>query len=146
MTSRSALRVALALASLSPSALAQSSPPLQVPSAYQTIQAAIDAAVSSPSTVIEVAAGTYLITTPIETRGKEFTLRGMGGAPATILDGGNVSRIFRIRSGETADTVIEGFTHSAGRPQHESRRAGSLPPARPGRRENQQCHSTRSQK
>ncbi len=72
------------------------------------IQEAIDAA--SAGDVIAIPAGVFPVDTPIDLRGKEITLRGAvgkGGLPATILDGGDSSRVMQCVSGESSQTRIQ---------------------------------------
>lgn len=81
---------------------------LQVPSQYGTIQTAIDFAPAGAT--IEIAPGTYSITTPLNSFGKDVRLIGVGGPDVTFLDGGGTSRIFRFFSGESPDMVIQDLT------------------------------------
>lgn len=72
------------------------------------IQEAIDAA--SDGDVIAIPAGVFPVDTPIDLRGKEITLQGAvgkGGLPATILDGGDSSRVIQCVSGESSQTRIQ---------------------------------------
>lgn len=74
---------------------------------YPTIQAAINAA-SSGDTVL-VHPGTY--TEAIDFLGKAITVRGRDGADKTIISGGMQTVILvRFVSGETAASVLQGFT------------------------------------
>lgn len=88
---------------------------LRVPSAkYPTIQAAIDQA--QPKDDIEVAPGTYYEN--IDFHGKAVRLYGRGGASATTIDGGGNGSVVTCANGETADTVLEGFTITGGSAQY----------------------------
>jgi len=77
---------------------------------YLTIQEAINA--SSHGDEIIVAPGTYTSTGDrvVDMDGKEITLRSSDGAATTIIDGGGTQRIVYCNSGETNNTIIDGFT------------------------------------
>ncbi len=84
---------------------------LRVPSAkYPTIQAAIDQA--QPKDAIEVAPGTYYEN--IDFHGKTVRLYGREGASVTTIDGGGNGSVVTCANGETADTILEGFTITGG--------------------------------
>ena len=88
---------------------------INVPADYTTIQAAVDAA--SNGDEILVAPGTYTDTQDghvVDMKGKAITLRSTGGAAVTIIDGQGARRGIACFSGETAETVIEGFTITNG--------------------------------
>jgi len=80
-----------------------------VPSAYATIQAAIDDAWNGDT--ILVADGTYFGEGNIEIdfRGKAITVRSENGPQACIIDCGRQGRAFHFHSGEGGDAVLEGF-------------------------------------
>lgn len=85
---------------------------LHVPSEYATIQSAIDAA--SAGDAVIVAPGVY--NEALNLLGKEITLRSAAGADVTTLDGtGLMVSILTATSGETFQTVVEGFTFRDGR-------------------------------
>jgi len=78
-----------------------------VPGQYPTIAGAIAAAVNGDEVV--VAPGTYVES--LNTAGKAIKLRSSGGAGVTRLSGLDLNaRIITCNTGETAATIIEGFT------------------------------------
>lgn len=84
---------------------------LHVPGQYATIQAAIDAA--QPGDEVVVADDTY--TGPgnrnLDLGGKAITVRSASGDPSLcIIDCEGEGRGFYFHSGETADSIVEGFT------------------------------------
>ena len=79
---------------------------LAVPGDYATIQSAIDMAADGE--LVLVAPGTYLET--IDLLGKAIILRSEAGAHVTEIDGRSAGSVVAIESGETRDTVIDGFT------------------------------------
>ena len=87
-----------------------------VPQQYPTIQEAVNAATDDE--VVLVAPGTYTGTDDwvINPDGKAITIRAIGSAEETILDGEGVRRVVRCSSGEGPDTVIEGFSITEGHP------------------------------
>jgi len=86
---------------------------LLVPSqSYPTIQAAIDAAVNGDDVV--VAPGTYLEN--ISLRGKAITVRSQSGPMESTIDGSSIQdSVVVCTSGETLETVLQGFTITGGR-------------------------------
>lgn len=84
---------------------------LHVPSEFATIQAAIDAAKGGD--LILVAPGTY--GEAINLLGKAIELRSELGSVVTVIDGKSLgSSVITCVSGESADTVIDGFTIRGG--------------------------------
>ena len=78
-----------------------------VPAAYPTIQAAIDAAANGDTVL--VANGVYHVAN-LDTKDKAITVKSAGGPNACILDGDSKNGIFTILTHEGATTVINGFT------------------------------------
>lgn len=107
---------ALGVLALAPGAPALAGGILDVPSAYPTIQAAINAA--RPGDVVRVAPGVYsgAGNRDVSTLGKAITVRGSGAATCVIdvAAGNEYHTGFLIRSAETSATVIEGFTITGG--------------------------------
>jgi predicted outer membrane repeat protein len=84
---------------------------IEVPADYVRIQEAIDAAVDGDE--ILVAPGVY--SELINLRGKRLHLLGSAGPEETIIDGAGLDgSIITCTSGETEETVIEGFTLANG--------------------------------
>lgn len=79
---------------------------IRVPGDRPTIQSAIDAA--STGDTILVASGTYLEN--IDFHGKAVTVKAAGGAAATVIDGQHRGPVVTFSSGETAASLITGFT------------------------------------
>ncbi len=88
---------------------------LHVPAEYQTIQAAIDAALPSDDIVL-VADGTY--TGPdnknLDFAGKAITVRSENGPETCIIDCESDGRGFYLHSREGPDAVVSGFTITNG--------------------------------
>jgi hypothetical protein len=79
---------------------------IHVPGDRPTIQGAIDAA--SAGDIILVAPGTYLEN--VDFHAKAVTVKASGAAEATIIDGQQRGPVVAFISGETASSVISGFT------------------------------------
>lgn len=88
---------------------------LRVPSAYSTIQSAVDAAVDGDE--ILVADGTYTGegNRDIDLRGKRLTIRSEHGPQSTVIDCEGMGRGFYFHSGEGPETILDGFTITHGR-------------------------------
>jgi len=88
---------------------------LYVPSDYQTIQQAIDVALCHDTVL--VADGTY--TGPgnrgIDLLGKAITVKSEDGPENCIIDCETLGRGFNIRSGESSNSILEGFTIKNGK-------------------------------
>jgi parallel beta-helix repeat protein len=78
---------------------------LEVPGQYPSIQEAIDA--SKTGDLVLVDPGTYLEN--LDLKGKEITVQSSGGQLVTFLDGGQLDAVVRMDSGETAETILDGF-------------------------------------
>jgi hypothetical protein len=106
--------IAAAMAIMLLSARAAAQPVLHVPADHATIQDAVNAA--PPGGTIIVADGVYsgLGNRNINFAGKAITLRSESGAEACTIDvSGALSspyRAFHFNNGETAASVVEGFT------------------------------------
>ncbi len=98
------------------SPLVETTAVINVPADVQTIQGAID--VSSSGDGIIVAPGTY--DEIIDFSGKGITLRSSGGAEVTIIDAtiapdpGTGKPVVRCDNGESASSVLDGFTITGG--------------------------------
>jgi len=87
---------------------------IRIPSDYTTIQAGIDAA-SNGDTVL-VADGTYtgVGNKNLDFKGKAITVKSENGASACIIDCEGVGQGFHFYSGESADSLLSGFTITNG--------------------------------
>ncbi len=83
---------------------------IHVPADQPTIQAAINAA-NNGDTVL-VSDGTY--NESINFNGKAITVKSVNGAAKTTINGGGVSTVVFFVSGETASSVLNGFTITNG--------------------------------
>ncbi|MCH2133398.1 MAG: hypothetical protein MK116_06585 [Phycisphaerales bacterium] len=84
---------------------------INVPADLPTIQWAVEFA--SDGDEIVVAPGTYSVDgtdTVVDPQGKAITIRSSGGSDVTFIDGASAFRGIICQSGETSETVIEGFT------------------------------------
>lgn len=87
----------------------------EVPLEFTTVQAAIDAAL--PGDTIRVAPGTYsgAGNRGLNPGGKDLVIESSGGAAVTIIDCQSADRGFVYATGETAASVLRGFTIRNGR-------------------------------
>lgn len=83
---------------------------LEVPAAYPTIQAAIDAALDGDR--VQVSPGLYA--ERIDFVGKAIVVESVGGAGATVIDALGVGSVVTFSSGEAEASVLEGFTLRGG--------------------------------
>ncbi|UCG58784.1 MAG: HEAT repeat domain-containing protein [Phycisphaerales bacterium] len=89
-----------------------------VPSQYPTIQAAVDAAVDGDEVIIAPGRYTGDGNRDIDFSGKAMTVRSEGGPESCIIDcqgsEDDRHRGFLFESGETANSVLQGFTITGG--------------------------------
>lgn len=83
---------------------------LQVPADHQTIQAAVNAAVSGD--IVLVDPGTY--PERIDIVGKSIVLRSSAGPATTIIDAQNLGQAVRLAAGAGGEIALEGFTVQRG--------------------------------
>ena len=96
----------LAFAVLEGAVPAAASNVLEVPVAFPTIQAAINAAVNGDTVLVDP--GTYVEN--IDFKGKLITVQSAKGPSVTTIDGGNVAPVVNFSTSETAAAVLQGFT------------------------------------
>ena len=84
---------------------------IRVPGDVASIQEAMALAEGG---VHEVVVDPGIYAGPVDMLGKAVTLRSSGGPQSTVVTGSGLTRAFLIRTGETANTVIEGFTIADG--------------------------------
>ncbi|MDP6601920.1 MAG: hypothetical protein QGH76_06450, partial [Phycisphaerales bacterium] len=77
---------------------------------FNTIQAAIDAASDGDEVLVHPGVYAGSGDEVVDMLGKAIWLHGSGEADATIIDGEGIRRGILCNRGETAETVIEGFT------------------------------------
>ena len=99
---------------------------LHVPSEYDTIQAAINAAISGAT--ILVADGTYTGTgnKDLDFGGKDITVRSENGPSGCVIDCEDSGRGYYFYSGETAAAIVEGFTIRNGHVSDSPNRGGGI--------------------
>jgi len=83
---------------------------IHVPSDHPTIQAAIEAA--QPGDEVIVAPGVFH--ERINLLGKAITVRSLAGPARTAIDGGGADVVVRCVSGESRNSVLQGFTLQGG--------------------------------
>src|SRR6266542_2986423 len=93
---------------------------IHVPSDQPSIQAAINAA-GNGDTVL-VAPGTYFEN--IDFLGRAITLQSQSGAAVTTINGQGLGPVVMIHSGESASTVLQGFTITNGSANFASQYSG----------------------
>lgn len=81
-----------------------------VPANYPTIQAAIDAAKSGDTVLVQP--GKF--TGDLDFKGKNIRVTGAKGAQATTIQGSGKASVVRIASGEGSSAILEGFTITGG--------------------------------
>jgi YD repeat-containing protein/predicted outer membrane repeat protein len=79
-----------------------------VPTDYPTIQAALAAAADGGTIIVRN--GSYTLSSYLDFGGKNVTLKSEGGPQNCILDVSISGLAFFFHSGETASTVVSGFT------------------------------------
>src|SRR5690348_9632238 len=79
---------------------------LEVPVAFPTIQAAIDAANNGDTVLVDP--GTYFEN--IDFKGKLITVQSAQGPSVTTVDGGNLAPVVNFSHAETSAAVLQGFT------------------------------------
>ena len=89
---------------------------IHVPGDQPTIQGGIYSAVAGD--LVLVAPGTYLEN--IDFLGKAITVQGEAGADVTVIDGDQSGSVVTFSSGETASSVLEGFTIRNGSGTHDA--------------------------
>ncbi len=83
---------------------------IYVPDDFPTIQGAIDA--SADDGIVVVRPGTYVEN--IDFVGKAITVQSEQGAAVTTIDGNQAGSVVTFDSGETLDSVLDGFTVTNG--------------------------------
>ena len=96
----------LAFAVLVGAVPAAASSVLEVPVAFPTIQAAINAAVNGDTVLVDP--GTYFEN--IDFKGKLITVQSAKGPSVTTIDGGNAAPVVNFSTSETTAAVLQGFT------------------------------------
>ena len=84
---------------------------IYVPDDYATIQGAIIAAVKGDTIIVKP--GTYVEN--IDFLGKAITVMSEMGAQATLIDGNQSGSALKFKSGEKADSILNGFTITNGK-------------------------------
>ena len=87
---------------------------LRVPSEYQTIQAAIDAALNGGTVLVADGIYTGLGNKNLDLKGKAITVKSENGPENCIIDCENVGQGFYFHSGESFNSVVWGFTLTNG--------------------------------
>ena len=87
---------------------------INVPGDHPTIQDAVDAAAAGDEVVVAPGNWTGSGDSVIDLLGKSITVRSSNGPGTTIIDGQGARRGVSFSGGETADTVLKGFTITNG--------------------------------
>lgn len=84
---------------------------IYIPKDYPTIQTGIDVSVNGDRVIVSQGRYNELI----DFRGKAITLKGLEGPEATVIDGSGLDdSVVKCTSGETQDTILDGFTITRG--------------------------------
>ncbi len=87
---------------------------IRVPEDYPTIQAGIDAAANGDTVIVGDGRYSGQGNTDIDFRGKPITVRSTNGPDACVVDPEGLGRGFNFQSGETAASILDGFTITDG--------------------------------
>src|SRR5215467_8777346 len=82
---------------------------------FQTIQKGIDAAASGDTVLVGDGTYTGAGNFDLDYKGKNFTLKSLGGAARCIIDCQQQGRGFIFHNNETAAAVLDGFTIQNGK-------------------------------
>lgn len=85
---------------------------IYVPDDYSTIQGAIDAAVNGDTVIVKPTGSPYIEN--IDFKGKAITVKSEQGPEVTVIDGNQNGSVVLFVSGETRNSVLQGFTITNG--------------------------------